>query len=205
MTPARIQHKTDKTWSLPAGATYIGAGSKWAEHFIPFPNRSRQPDTLAAARVMLRGESLACWCATPEPGQPDHCHGARLLEAAGQPIPADHLHLSWIIACHHSDFELWYAGPDDTLVDWIISLPDQEEAELLASRFNHALARAEANRFLDLIGEGVPRHVASLTKRHFSLPRRTAIDFILAAERRAAAWPIWESWRDEIHWREIFQ
>jgi hypothetical protein len=30
----------------------------------------------------LRGYNLACWCPLPEPGQPDHCHAAVLLEVA---------------------------------------------------------------------------------------------------------------------------
>lgn len=28
----------------------------------------------------LRGHNLACWCPLPEPGEPDHCHAAVLLE-----------------------------------------------------------------------------------------------------------------------------
>lgn len=30
----------------------------------------------------LRGHDLACWCPLPEPGKPDHCHAAVLLELA---------------------------------------------------------------------------------------------------------------------------
>jgi len=30
----------------------------------------------------LRGKNLACWCALPEPGEPDNCHAALLLELA---------------------------------------------------------------------------------------------------------------------------
>ncbi len=30
----------------------------------------------------LAGHNLACWCPLPEPGQPDHCHAAVLLEVA---------------------------------------------------------------------------------------------------------------------------
>jgi hypothetical protein len=33
-------------------------------------------------RHELRGHNLACWCPLPEPGQPDHCHAAVLLEVA---------------------------------------------------------------------------------------------------------------------------
>jgi hypothetical protein len=42
---------------------------------------SAQPALLAEAR-RLAGLDLACWCPLPEPGQPDNCHGAVLLEIA---------------------------------------------------------------------------------------------------------------------------
>ena len=35
---------------------------------------------------LLRGKDLACTCPLPEPGQPDHCHGAVLLRLAN-PTP----------------------------------------------------------------------------------------------------------------------
>ncbi|MEV7897263.1 DUF4326 domain-containing protein [Streptomyces cyaneofuscatus] len=33
----------------------------------------------------LRGKNLACYCPLPEPGQPDHCHAAVLLDLANTP------------------------------------------------------------------------------------------------------------------------
>lgn len=36
----------------------------------------------------LRGRDLACTCPLPEPGQPDHCHAAVLLQLANRPAPA---------------------------------------------------------------------------------------------------------------------
>ncbi len=36
----------------------------------------------------LRGKNLACWCPLPEPGQPDICHAAVLLEIANAPQEA---------------------------------------------------------------------------------------------------------------------
>lgn len=33
---------------------------------------------------LLRGKNLACWCKLPEPGQPDVCHAAVLLELANK-------------------------------------------------------------------------------------------------------------------------
>jgi len=38
--------------------------------------------TIEDVRRELRGKNLACWCPLPEPGQPDHCHAAVLLEVA---------------------------------------------------------------------------------------------------------------------------
>lgn len=43
---------------------------------------SSQPGLLAAVRRQLRGHDLMCWCPLPEPGDPDHCHAAVLLEHA---------------------------------------------------------------------------------------------------------------------------
>jgi len=34
--------------------------------------------------LKLRGKNLACWCALPQPGEPDICHAAVLLELANQ-------------------------------------------------------------------------------------------------------------------------
>jgi hypothetical protein len=33
----------------------------------------------------LGGKNLACWCPLPEPGQPDECHAAVLLQIANGP------------------------------------------------------------------------------------------------------------------------
>ena len=35
-----------------------------------------------AALPTLHGKSLACWCPLPQPGQPDNCHAALLLDLA---------------------------------------------------------------------------------------------------------------------------
>lgn len=45
---------------------------------------SSQPDLPAAARRQLAGRDLMCWCPLPEPGDPDHCHAAVLLQIANQ-------------------------------------------------------------------------------------------------------------------------
>ena len=46
---------------------------------------SSQSSLLAAIRRELAGRDLACWCPLPEPGDPDHCHAAVLLEHTSQP------------------------------------------------------------------------------------------------------------------------
>ncbi|CAM5265431.1 DUF4326 domain-containing protein [Streptomyces fumanus] len=46
---------------------------RWAERTVGFTDR---------ARAELAGRDLMCWCPLPEPGQPDHCHAAVLLELA---------------------------------------------------------------------------------------------------------------------------
>lgn len=49
-------------------------------------NQPEQADTRALFRALLHGRDLTCWCPTPEPGQPDHCHGAVLLEIANSEV-----------------------------------------------------------------------------------------------------------------------
>ena len=38
-------------------------------------------------RAELAGKDLMCWCPLPEPGQPDHCHAAVLIELANGDRP----------------------------------------------------------------------------------------------------------------------
>ena len=42
----------------------------------------RKREEVLAALPGLRGKNLACWCRLPEPGQPDSCHAATLVELA---------------------------------------------------------------------------------------------------------------------------
>lgn len=44
-----------------------------------------RPDVVRERLTTLRGKNLACWCALPEPGKPDICHAAVLLEIANKP------------------------------------------------------------------------------------------------------------------------
>ena len=40
------------------------------------------PTLLERIRRDLAGRDLMCWCSLPEPGEPDHCHAAVLLDLA---------------------------------------------------------------------------------------------------------------------------
>lgn len=52
------------------------------EAFRLWITHSERAETLRLFRALLHGRNLACWCPLPEPGQPDHCHAAVLLELA---------------------------------------------------------------------------------------------------------------------------
>lgn len=115
--PTRIQRSRTKGWRAPAGALYVGRGTRWGNPYVvtqlgqehavidsrttgvifssdsePKARRvactwyrawlSSQPGLLAAVRRQLGGHDLMCWCPLPEPGDPDHCHAAVLLEHA---------------------------------------------------------------------------------------------------------------------------
>ncbi|MFF8829293.1 DUF4326 domain-containing protein [Streptomyces sp. NPDC015131] len=45
-------------------------------------NQPEQDSLRALFRALLAGRDLTCWCPLPEPGQPDHCHAAILLQLA---------------------------------------------------------------------------------------------------------------------------
>jgi len=55
----------------------------------PVPNKllrdleARRTEVMSAL-PSLRGKNLACWCPLPEPGKPDICHAALLLELANR-------------------------------------------------------------------------------------------------------------------------
>ena len=73
----------------PAGAVYIGRGSKWGNPFHIGRDGTREevinkyqnllrtrPDLTADAVSELKGKDLICWCS------PQACHGDLLLEIA---------------------------------------------------------------------------------------------------------------------------
>lgn len=41
-------------------------------------------DDLAAMRKQLAGRDLTCWCPAPEPGEPDWCHAAYLMDRVNE-------------------------------------------------------------------------------------------------------------------------
>ncbi|MFB8772133.1 DUF4326 domain-containing protein [Streptomyces broussonetiae] len=117
--PRRIQRRRLKGWRAPAGAVYVGRGTRWGNPYLVrqcgptfgvvdsrtsgviFGGRSEvearrvavdwyrawaagQADLSAAVRQQLAGRDLMCWCPLPEPGDPDHCHGAVLLALANE-------------------------------------------------------------------------------------------------------------------------
>lgn len=115
-TPRRIQRSRQAGWRAPLdpqGRTpvYVGRGGRWGnpyraavhtrhgaslllanllavrgglahirDHVVAYPSDDE-------IRAELHGRDLMCWCPLPEPGQPDHCHGAVLL-ALANPAPA---------------------------------------------------------------------------------------------------------------------
>lgn len=53
-----------------------------ADRYARWIREAKQASLVEAARAELAGRDLTCWCPEPEPGQPDHCHAAVLLELA---------------------------------------------------------------------------------------------------------------------------
>lgn len=109
--PKRIQRKRIRDWRMPEGAVYVGRPgilgnpfkAKFMSNWYGTKNQN-EAATIGFRRWLLRtdhlwfdqdrrkkvldllpllkGKDLACWCALPEPGEPDHCHAAVLLELA---------------------------------------------------------------------------------------------------------------------------
>ncbi len=85
--PQRIQRKRTKGWRMPAGAVYVGRGSKWGNPYkigtcfiadaesAVMAFRANLP--IGKFAQELRGKDLACWCALDQP-----CHADVLLEEA---------------------------------------------------------------------------------------------------------------------------
>ncbi|MFY1649890.1 DUF4326 domain-containing protein [Solwaraspora sp. WMMB762] len=94
----RIQRRRTAGWRMPTGTVYVGRPTRWGNPYTADPtdpagrvkavNRYRlwittRPDLIAAARAVLAGRDLACWCPLGAP-----CHADVLLTLANT-NPAD--------------------------------------------------------------------------------------------------------------------
>lgn len=64
-------------WRFDSEPEAIAASVRLYRQWLGLSQNQR---LLAQAQLALRGRDLACWCALPNPGQPDLCHAAVLLE-----------------------------------------------------------------------------------------------------------------------------
>lgn len=85
--------RQDAGWSVRFGEHGGGVGTfatdsearRYAtEAFRVWIQQPEQDDVLRLFRALLNGRDLTCWCPLPAFGQPDHCHGAVLLELANE-------------------------------------------------------------------------------------------------------------------------
>lgn len=88
--PFTIQSARDAEMGNPrsaAAANYaewlrVGTAGGWYEETYRIGRQVLDRRRILAELHTLRGRDLACTCPLPEPGQPDHCHGAVLLALA---------------------------------------------------------------------------------------------------------------------------
>ncbi|MEH0574350.1 DUF4326 domain-containing protein [Streptomyces sp. B21-108] len=87
--PFRVAYDPDtKGWHVAAANGFsVGTFPTDAEArryatdaFRVWLNQPERESLRALFRSLLHGRDLACWCPLPEPGRPDHCHAAVLLE-----------------------------------------------------------------------------------------------------------------------------
>lgn len=108
--PKRIQLRRTAGWRKPEGAVSVARpgrfGNPWkadtpdgrpgaVERFVRHLEARRTPTpgwhdfaqypSDDEIRAELAGRDLMCWCPLPDPGQPDHCHAAALIELANTP------------------------------------------------------------------------------------------------------------------------
>jgi hypothetical protein len=63
----------------------VGTEGGWYEETYRIGKQTFDRKRVLADLHELRGKDLACTCPLPEPGQPDHCHAAVLIELAAHP------------------------------------------------------------------------------------------------------------------------
>jgi len=111
--PRRVQLRRTRGWRMPANTVKVDRTTRFGNPFSiegygreravalhrawitgevgnpPIPNKllrdleARRTEVVSAL-PSLRGKNLACWCPLPEPGEPDTCHAALLLELANR-------------------------------------------------------------------------------------------------------------------------
>lgn len=108
--PARVQLKRTKGWRMPPNTVKVDRSTRWGNQIVVGSERgigygpwtaedavaqfrsdmeyaiaSDRPDGSEPLDLSpLRGKNLACWCPLPQPGHPDTCHAAVLLELANR-------------------------------------------------------------------------------------------------------------------------
>jgi hypothetical protein len=63
----------------------VGTEGGWYEETYRIGRQTFDRKRVLAELHTLRGKDLACTCPLPQPGQPDHCHAAVLIELAAHP------------------------------------------------------------------------------------------------------------------------
>jgi Domain of unknown function (DUF4326) len=111
--PRRVQLRRTRGWRMPANTVKVDRTTRFGNPFsiedhgreaavalhrawitggwgsAPIATRllrdleARRAEVIAAL-PSLKGKNLACWCPLPEPGEPDICHAALLLEVANR-------------------------------------------------------------------------------------------------------------------------
>ncbi|HEX4507646.1 MAG TPA: DUF4326 domain-containing protein [Alphaproteobacteria bacterium] len=104
MKPIRVQLSRRAGWRKPDNTVVVARPTVWgnpfpigklgrAEAVRRFRDMMGDPHEMTGwlypsikqIRAKLGGKNLACWCPLPEPGEPDLCHAAILLEIANEP------------------------------------------------------------------------------------------------------------------------
>jgi len=85
--PFTIADAIEAEWTEPrraCAANYaewlrVGTEGGWYQETYRIGRQTFDRRRILAGLHTLRGKDLACTCPLPEPGQPDHCHGAVLI------------------------------------------------------------------------------------------------------------------------------
>ena len=113
LRPRRVQLRRTRGWRMPANTVKVDRTTRFGNPFSierygrakavalhrawitgelgnpPIARKllrdleARRTEMISALSS-LRGKNLACWCPLPEPGKPDICHAALLLELANR-------------------------------------------------------------------------------------------------------------------------